>query len=154
MMPALLTNISTVPSCWTVSSTRRAQTAASPTSPTRAMDLTPRANNFCCVAVGGALEPCTATLAPASPKATAMAAPNPRDEPVTRADFPLRLNRSRNVSCEVRGLSPFRLVPRRKSCCLYYVRAERGESAKGSALQSDPISKAHHQIGRRKADLM
>src|ERR1700722_19231191 len=95
MMPALLTKISMEPNCWTVSSTSRAQTAASQTSPTSAADLTPRAWSFCCVAAGAELEPCATTLAPASAKAMAMAAPNPRDEPVTRADLPLRLNRSR-----------------------------------------------------------
>src|ERR1700722_7712348 len=94
-MPALLTKISMEPNCWTVSSTSRAQTVASPPSPTSAADLTQRASSFCCGAVGAELEPCTATLAPASAKATAMAAPDPRDEPVIRADFPLRLNRSR-----------------------------------------------------------
>ena len=121
-MPALLTKISMDPKCWTVSSTSRAQTAASPMSPTSAADLTPTARSFCCVAVGVELEPCTATLAPASAKAMAMAAPNPRDEPVTSADLPLRLKRSSIVSeivfWEVRGLIPFRPGPRRNSTCL------------------------------------
>src|SRR3984885_7360320 len=105
MMPALLTRISMEPNCWTVSSTKRAQTAASPTSPTSAADLTPRAWSFCCVATGAELEPSAATFAPASAKAVAIAAPNPRDEPVTRADLPLRLKLSSIVLWEVRGLS-------------------------------------------------
>lgn len=72
------------------------------------------------MAAGAYLEPCTATLAPASAKAMAIAAPNPRDEPVTRADLPLRLNRSRIRS------GSFPAWPRRNSTCLYYVRAEWG----------------------------
>ena len=94
IMPALLTRISIAPKCPTVSSTSRAQTSGKPTSPTSATAFAPAASILCCVALGAALEPCTATLAPACASATAMAAPSPRDEPVTRAVLPLRLNLS------------------------------------------------------------
>ena len=139
MMPALLTRMSMVPKCWTVSSTRRAQTAASPMSPTRAADLTPSARIFCCVAAGAELELCTATLAPASASATAMAAPSPRDEPVTSADFPFRLNCSRIVSVRIRGFVPFRPEPDSHSKCFYDGRpsAERWKRGGQAVMQEE-----------------
>src|SRR5208337_294408 len=97
IMPALLTRISIVPKCRTASSTRRAQTAASPTSPTSAIAFAPAASILCCVALGAVPDPCTTTSAPACARAMAMAAPKPRDEPVTRAVLPLRLNLSRII---------------------------------------------------------
>ena len=81
----------------------RAQTACvAHVSGASAMQSTPIVSSFCCVALGAALDPCTATLAPAWASATAMPAPSPRDEPVTRAALPLRLNESR-----IRGTESF-----------------------------------------------
>jgi len=64
----------------------------------------PVSSTSCCVAWGTELEPWSATLAPASASAIAMPAPRPRDEPVTSAVLPFRLNLS-----SIRGIDPFRL---------------------------------------------
>src|SRR5580700_10251361 len=81
-----------------LSETRRSHSLGSPTSATAATALTPQARTasqtFC---IPSSREPLTTTLAPACASPTAMPAPSPVREPVTRAFLPLRLNRSRII---------------------------------------------------------
>jgi hypothetical protein len=93
MMPALFTRMSRRPSAATVSRTSRSGVAGSAMSPTPSSARRPAPRTRAAVAEPGVWLPCTATSAPASARAKAMAAPMPREAPVTRATLPSRENR-------------------------------------------------------------
>ena len=129
--------------------TRRAQTAASPTSPARAMD---RAKRFELLLRGfrsraGAVH---GDVGAGLGKATAMPAPRPREEPVTRADFPLRLNCRGWFRCSDQRFNPFQYCARRLVPAAFIIGEPNGETSRinRSESASRNASTSRAQCGR------
>src|SRR3954451_18141955 len=94
-MPALLISTSTLPSCSTVSSTTRWQSAGFATSACTAMQRRPVASTFLRVSSSFSTRRAQMAMsAPASASASAKATPSPDDAPVTIATLPSSLKRS------------------------------------------------------------
>src|ERR1017187_3677411 len=92
MMPALFTRISTAPIAATASSITRSACARELRSAARQCVRTPAFSPMRFAVSSGAAISCRTTSAPAWAKPSAIAAPNPRLEPVTRATLPSRRN--------------------------------------------------------------